>query len=401
MSPLVKAYLAQWDSLMVKESVLYRLWENANGREIKEKLVVPFALQIELIKQLHSTDYGGHLGVTKTLRKVKDRFYWVGCRENVEDYCRTCDVCNSRKGPSTRNQARMQQFNVGSPFERVAVDILGPLPVTERGNKFLIVLMDYFTKWPEVMPVPNQEAETIAEVLVDHVFSRFGVPMELHSDQGRNFESEVFRETMKIMGINKTRTTPLHPQSDGMVERFNRTLLDYLSKFVNEDQKNWDQKIQLGLLAYRTAVHETTQYTPAKMMMGRELRLPLDLVLGGSPNVNSHISSGWVSNLQRNLREVHELARNQIQLTSDRMKARYDFRANCPKYKEGDKVWLYNPHRRRGRSPKLQRNWEGPYEVKKCLNDVVYRIQRGQGRPKVVHSDRLWYYSKHDEDVDN
>ena len=79
MSPLVKAYLAQWDSLMVKESVLYRLWENANGREIKEKLVVPFALQIELIKQLHSTDYGGHLGVTKTLRKVKDRFYWVGC----------------------------------------------------------------------------------------------------------------------------------------------------------------------------------------------------------------------------------------------------------------------------------------------------------------------------------
>ena len=205
MSPLVKAYLAQWDSLMVKESVLYRLWENANGREIKEKLVVPFALQIELIKQLHSTDYGGQLGVTKTLRKVKDRFYWVGCRENVEDYCRTCDVCNSRKGPSTRNQARMQQFNVGSPFERVAVDILGPLPVTERGNKFLIVLMDYFTKWPEVMPVPNQEAETIAEVLVDHVFSRFGVPMELHSDQGRNFESEVFRETMKIMGINKTK----------------------------------------------------------------------------------------------------------------------------------------------------------------------------------------------------
>ena len=227
----------------------------------------------------------------------------------MEDYCRTCDVCNSRKGPSTRNQARMQQFNVGSPFERV-VDILGPLPVTERGNKFLIV--------------PNQEAETIAEVFVDHVFSRFGVPMELHSYQGRNFESEVFRETMKIMGINKTRTTPLHPQSDGMVERFNRTLLDYLSKFINEDKKNWDQKIQLGLLAYRTAVHETTQYTPAKMMMGRELRLPLDLVFGGSPNVNSHISSGWVSNLQRNLREVHELARNEIQLTSDRMKAMID-----------------------------------------------------------------------------
>ena len=106
------------------------MWENPDSRENKEKLVVPSALQTELIKQLHSSDYSGHLDVSATIRKVKDRFYWLGRTENVEDYCKTCDGCNFRKGPNTLNQARMQQFNVVSPFERVPADILDPLPVT-------------------------------------------------------------------------------------------------------------------------------------------------------------------------------------------------------------------------------------------------------------------------------
>ena len=124
----------------------------------------------------------------------------------------------------------MQQYNVGAPFERIAMDVAGPFPITDNGNKYVLVVMDYFSKWPEVYPIPNQEAKTIANVIVDNWISRFGVPMELHTDQGRNFESVVFQEVCQILGINKTRTTPLHPQSDGMVERFNGTLEEYLAK---------------------------------------------------------------------------------------------------------------------------------------------------------------------------
>ena len=141
--------------------------------------------------------------------------------------------------------------------------------------------MDYFTKWPEAYPIPNQEATTVAEVLVKELVSRFGVPVELHSDQGRNFESRVFQEMCRILGIKKTRTTPLHPQSDGMVERYNRTIEHQLAIFVEENRRDWD--IPLLLMAYRTVTHEATGVTPAKLMRDRQLRLPVDLLTEAAP----------------------------------------------------------------------------------------------------------------------
>ena len=126
----------------------------------------------------------------------------------------------------------------------------------------------------------NQEATTVAEILVRKVISRFGVPLSLHSDQGRNFESTVFSEMCRLLGVKKTHTTPLHPQSDCMVERFNRTLEAQLSKFVDQHQRDWDEHVPLLLMAYRTSAHDTTGVTPAKMIMGRDLRRPIDLFIG-------------------------------------------------------------------------------------------------------------------------
>jgi hypothetical protein len=111
----------------------------------------------------------------------------------------------------------MHQYNVGAPFKRIAVDIAGPFPESDRGNRFLLIAMDYFTKWPDVYAIPNQEASTVADFLVNNFFCRFGVPMELHRDQGRNFESRLMQEVLERLEVSKTRTTPLHPQSDGMV----------------------------------------------------------------------------------------------------------------------------------------------------------------------------------------
>ena len=123
----------------------------------------------------------------------------------------------------------MSQYNVGTPFERVALDVLGPLLTSESGNKHILLIIDYFTRWPEAYSLPNQEATTVAEVVTKEYVCRYGFPLELHSDQGRNFESQVFQEMCHLLGIRKTRTTPLHPQSDGMVEQMNRTLEAQLS----------------------------------------------------------------------------------------------------------------------------------------------------------------------------
>ncbi|GFX91059.1 transposon Tf2-9 polyprotein [Trichonephila clavipes] len=218
-------------------------------------------------------------GVMKTLHRVRERFCWGKVRANVEQWCKSCDACSARKGPKIRNRGKLHRYKVGAPFERIAFDILGPLPRTASGNKYLLVVMGYFTKWPEVYPIPDQEAPTVAEAVVQHWISRYGVSLQLHSDQGRNFVSAVLKGVCELLGIDKTKTTPLHPQSDGMVERFNRTILNNLSLMVSKNQQDWDQKIPLFLLAYRSAVHETTGYSPSQMLFGRDLRLPCDLLL--------------------------------------------------------------------------------------------------------------------------
>lgn len=139
---------------------------------------------------------------------------------------------------------------------------IGPLPTSESGNKYVLLIIDYFTKWPEAYSLPNQEATMVAEVVAKEYVCHYGVPLELHSDQGRNLEIKVFQEVCQLLGITKTRTTPLHPQSDGMVERMNRTLESQLSKFIDEHQQDWDHYVPFLMLALRSATHETTKCTP-------------------------------------------------------------------------------------------------------------------------------------------
>ena len=222
----------------------------------------------------------GHLSVNKTLERVKDRFYWPGCTKNVNDWCQECDLCASRERPTRTPRAPLRTYKVGAPLERVALDILRPLPDSDRGNKYNLIIGDYFSKWTDAYAIPNQEASPVARVLVEEFVARLGIPRQIHYYQGRNFESKGFQEMCKTMGMDKTRTTPLHPQSDGMVERFNRTTKEMLSKFVAENQRDWDSHFPILMMAYRSAVHETTSFTPCELMFGRQIDLPIDLQLG-------------------------------------------------------------------------------------------------------------------------
>ncbi|XP_064475697.1 uncharacterized protein LOC135389591 [Ornithodoros turicata] len=180
-----------------------------------------------------------------------------------------------------------------------------------------------------------------------------------------------------------------------MVERFNRTILQHISLFVAENQKNWDDLIPLFLLSYRTAPHEATRETPAMMLTGRELRLPSDLALASTPDTEHTATSpsAYLHTLRSRLEIVHRFARHHMQQAFTRMKTHYDLKASGGGFSEGQSVWLYNPTRKRGLSPKLQRPWHGPYVIMKRLNDVVYRIKLpGRSRPLVVHADRLAPY---------
>jgi Integrase zinc binding domain/Integrase core domain len=396
-----KVLWAQWKSLRLSNGVLVRLWESVDGQDTREQIVLPSSRVRAVLREAHDGTSGAHLGVTKTLYKVRERFYWPNMQRDVQQWINSCDVCARAKGPYAKTRGPLQTYNVGAPFERCAMDVIGPLPESQRGNRCALIVSDYFTKWVEVFPIPNQEAVTVADCLVNGWVARYGVPLELHSDQGRNFESAVVTELCARLGIRKTRTTPLHPQSDGMVERFNRTLEQHLQKVVSQNQRDWDEHIPLFLLAYRSSVHNSTQLSPARLVFGRELRLPCDLEFGTPPGSPESVTV-YNQKLDARMEAIHQFARERLRVTSDRMKSRYDRVVTGTTFSVGDKVWLFNPRRRVGFSPKLQNNWEGPYVVISKINDVVFRIRNLSSRKlSVVHIDRLSRYISRNEDVSN
>ena len=229
---MFRPYRLIWSQLNLVDDVLYRRRRQGPRQDEKNLVVLPASLVPEVISQLHSDPMSGHLGVDKTISRIVERYYWPWYTKDAEEFVRICEPCQKRKPGYPLGRARLQSMPVGAPFEMVAMDFL-ELPKTTRGNRYVHVVADYFTRWPEVFALPDQRSETVARTLVDGVITRHGVPSVLHSDQGRNFEGKVIKELSMILGMTKVRTTPYHPQCDGLVERLNRTLVDILAKYCS------------------------------------------------------------------------------------------------------------------------------------------------------------------------
>ena len=391
----LKTYGGQWESLVLLNNIVHRKCENYNkSGQVINQIVLPTSLRKTAFVLLHETVTAGHLGPQKTFGKVRQRFYWFHYKEDIEHWCKVCDICASRKQPYRKAKAPMRQYNVGYPLERVAIDIMGPLPCTHINKaRYLLLVSCYFTKWLDAIPLVTIDAKTIAIKLIERFISVFGVPTLLHSDQGSNFESTVFKEVCNLLGIQKTRTTPGRPQSDGMVERACRSVQAMLSAFVAQNQKDWDQFVPLLMMAYRSSIHDTTKCTPCAMMLGREIRLPIDLALGIPETRISTCESEYAYQLENQLVRIHDFARCHMQISSKGMKNYYDKRTNFVELSVGDCVWFHNPVRKQGISLKLQRPWKGPFVITQKLNDVLYKIQESpRGKSKVVHYDRLKRY---------
>ena len=393
-SPHLKTYLAQWDLMEVRDGILVRRWESDDGKSVHFLTVLPQGLRKSVLKELHGVNTAGHLGVKKTTGKVKERFYWVGYHADVRSFLRQCELCARRKSPAKKSKARLRQYQVGGPLERIAVDVVGPLPETHNGNKYILVIGDYWTKWTEAYAIPDQTSETVAKKIVEEFVCRFGIPKELHSDQGRNFESSVFSEMCLLLGIAKTRTTPYRPQSDGMIERFNRTLVNAIALMIQpfQQQRDWDQYIPYFGFAYRSSIQETTMETPNMLMLGREVRCPLDLTMEG-PEDEKECETDYAAELREKLRAVHDRVRHALELNIRRQKKNYDRSATDRKFRVEEFVWLHNPAKKPGICKKLTLPWEGPYMIIAKFSDVVIKIQKTpRSKPKIVHSDRLKQY---------
>lgn len=391
----LKTLWRQWDRLEMHASMLYRKWSNSDDVDSTLQLIVPDSRILQVLKLSHDIPSAGHLGTDKTLKRIQQSFYWPAMSDAVRRYIKSCDSCTARKLSRKKNRAPLGTYLVGEPMERVAIDILGPLPLSKSGKRYILVMADCFTKWTESVAIPNQEAKTVAEAFVNHFVCRFGVPLQLHSDQGKCFESKLFHEMCSLLDIDKTRTTSMRPQSNGTVERFNRTLISMLTMYCNENQDNWDVYLPQVMMAYRSSAHASTQVSPNRMVLGREITLPLQAVIGrpASEEMTEPDVESYVQNLQDKLVEAHSLGRINLRKASSYQKRHYDSKAKPKSYSQGQLVWLHDPSRKVGVCSKLKNHWKGPFLITRVVDDLICLVKQGaRQKAKAYHIDRLWPY---------
>ena len=365
------------------DGVLY--FNQPDGRLL---LVVPKDKRQKLLQEAHGGILSGHLREMKTYSQLQKHYWWPGLRTDVRKWCQSCLVCASRHIGKAQKPP-LSPIPVTGPFDCLGVDII-QFPCSYDGNKYAIVFMDYLTKWPEVFPVPNQTAETIAQALVE-VISRHGVPAKLLSDRGANFLSDILQEVYKLLGIKKVNTSAYHPQSDGLVERFNRTLTDMLAKTVDQSGRDWDKRIPYVLYAYRTSVQESTKESPFFLLYGRDARLPTEAALTQPRTCYQVDIDDFKTDLVCNLSEAWELARQNISQSQKKQKQHYDKGARLKDYHVGDTVFVHMPGDVQGKAWKFARPFHGPYRILELTptNASVCLVDKPQDAPIFVSLDRV------------
>ncbi|OWZ08184.1 Retrotransposon Polyprotein [Phytophthora megakarya] len=268
-----------WTPLEMRNGVLMRpvhLRARAGPANTKLVPVKPLRFIETVLYYCHGDLMSAHLGKTKMLEKVRHYAYWPGWKKDVAEYVRCCHICHCGKGSRPWRAGRMQRMPVkdlSGPFSLVVVDAIVPLPTPDRGNKYILVFVDYFTRWAEAFAIQALDFITFVNVMIDGVICRHGVPEQLLSDRGTNFTSELARSLYQTLGIKKLFGVAYHPQTQGLVERFNGTLLGMLRLFVHETQTDWDVYLPRVVTSY----HESLGDTPFFSLYGRDPKLTLDL----------------------------------------------------------------------------------------------------------------------------
>lgn len=380
---------ALWSDLIMNDNVLYFQY----GPEYTARIVVPRPAIGALLADLHQQL--GHAGQFKMDCAARRRFWWPHQKQDVINFCQACERCARNKPPYKTNRAKLQPMVTGYPNEIVGIDMVGPLPETRRNNRYILVMVDYFSKWCEAIAIERTDAICVAKTIFEYWIARFGVPEQLHSDRGSNFESAVIHDLCNLLGSKKSRTTPYHPEGNGLVERTNRTLKAYLKAFVDrQSTRDWDLALPHCLMAYRTTVHSSTKQTPHYLLTGREMRLAIDMTIPQQGRELVAVTD-YVTTLREKLRMSHQLAREHLGTAQRYQKEYYDRKAYGSPFQPGDKVWLHVTAIPLGVPRKLHQQWAGPYVILRLQGEttcVIQEWERPTARETVTHFNRLKHY---------
>jgi transposase InsO family protein len=389
--------LANHEFLLSESGLLY-MTDVASSRSRSRshtqlRLCIPKTERQRLLYEYH--DQHSHPGVVHLYDNLREQVWWPGMLKDVYKYVTTCKTCQINKKEQVVNNPRPMSLPT-SPWTHIAIDHIGPFPTSDHGNKYILVIVDRFTRYAEGIAVDNVSAKTTAEAIMNHIICRHGIFKVLLSDRGSGFTSEIFQHIMKLLGVKHIKTMAYHPKSNGVVERFNKTLKRSLKLWVNRQHSDWDLLLPFALFAYNTSVHAVLKETPFYLNHARQARTVTDTL---TEQDHSHATTvhGYAHEVVERLQRVHEQVREILAQVNDERQNEIDSDESV-KITVGASVFLYDPTTPINRSRKFIRRWTGPYEVIMAHKNGTSTIIVS-GKESTVSNDRLRIVSAADEPI--
>ena len=351
------------------------------------RVVVPMSRRQQVLQMGHSSSTAGHFGVKKTHAKIARHFVWPGLYTQVKAYVRTCQGCQLA-AKQHKSRAPLQPLPcVGEPFQKVAFDLVGPLPRTSSGHKYLLTTMCLYTKYPDAIPLKKVDNTSVLDAMMQ-IFSRYGMPSELLTDQGSVFTSKLTALMCKTFNITKIRTSPYHPQSDGALERWHACLKGMIKR-SGVKLSEWDRQLKYLLFAYRDTPHVVTGFSPFSLMYGRDVRGPLHFLktswIEGEVDVCS--VGDWLVSVKARMMEMAEVVSDREVQAKAKMKEFYDRSSSVKTFSQGDMVLVRRPLKKK----KMACAWEGPFEIERQVSPVTYalKLPGRSNKAKILHCNLL------------
>ena len=375
--PGTSGWIKEWKRIVEKNGVLYRHVTDPAVGDIYQ-LLTPKKLQDRMVESAH--DNWGHQGVNRTLALLKSRCFWPGITGHVRAHVRKCFKCVISKSPTPTVRPPMRHLLAFRPMERLAIDFL-KLDRGWGGFEDVLVMTDAFTKYALAVPCRDQTAPVVAAVLRKEWISHYGVPLQIHSDQGRNFESKLIRELCKLYGIQKTRTSSYHAQGNGQTERFNRTLCSLIRSLDGRNRKRWPELLPHIVYMYNATPHGVTGIAPWTLLFGQKPTIPLDHLVG---NVQGDIDNDYVHHQAKLIEQPYKIVKDRLTKAAECNKRYHD--AKCrpiQKLEVGSRVLVKNCAFK-GRHKLCDKFHEEQYLVVKCNKDddlfEISPVLGGKGR---------------------
>ena len=360
------------------DGVLFKVKHRKTGE--KMTLCVPRSLREDILYSIHDDVFGCHMGVVKTIDKLRERFYFRNMEQFVRNYIKSCKSCLTRKKPREKPTGFLKPIEVGKPFDMVGIDLWGPIKKSASGNKMVIVCTDYLTRYVEMKAVPDGSAWQVALFLVENVIKNHGCPSKLLTDRGRVFMADIMKDLYEILGIDKIYTTKYRPQTDGLTEAFNKTLGDMVSHYVSLDQQDWDRHLPLLQFSYNTTKNASTNYTPFFLVHGREARLPVDVQFE-IPSLDTEGNITYYPYMLKDkLAAARVIAKENITKSQERSSKYYNEKRKPSDFKLNDDVLVYNPRSYKGKTNKILHRFTGPFRIIEVRPNNTVKIKSLSGR---------------------